>query len=349
MHFFNNDYSEACAPEVLARIQAENLNPKIGYGSDTHSQTAATLIRNLLGDAGQSAAVHFLVGGTQANMVLISAVLKPYEAVIAVDTAHINVHEAGAIEGQGHKILTAEDPEGKLNPAAITRIVREHSDESMVKPRLVYLSQSTELGTVYSLAELEAIRACCDDLDLFLYVDGARLGAALTAQHADMNLADLARLCDAFTIGGTKNGLLFGEALILLNPKWQPEFRYTIKHYGAMLAKGFLSGLQFEVLFEDGLFFRLAEHTNRQAAKIATAMQELGIEFYVEPISNQLFPILSTRTIEALRVDFVFSLQKSLSDDRSVVRLVSSWATPDESVSALIDRLRSLSQEEATL
>lgn len=342
---FNNDYSEGATPEVLKRLIEENLNPKTGYGLDEHSERAACLIRDQL--ACPTADVHFLVGGTQTNMILISSVLKPYQAVICAATGHINVHETGAIEGQGHKLLTKASPDGKLYPSGIREIVAGHTDEHMVSPALVYISQTTELGTVYKLSELEAISICCRELGLYLYIDGARLGSALTSADADINLADLARLSDAFTIGGTKNGLLFGEALILINQAWQKDFRFQIKHFGGMLAKGFLTGLQFEVLFEDNLFFKLARHANDQAGEIAKQLQQLGVSFYAKPESNQLFPIVSRQHAEALAKSFSFSEQQALNEDEVALRFVTSWATGDEAVKALIEAFRALLSDKA--
>lgn len=342
MYYFNNDYSEIAAPEILAALAREASTSQMGYGLDDQSRVAAELIRRELSmDSLPTEAIHFVVGGTQANLLLIGSVLKSYEAVIAVETAHINVHETGAIEGQGHKVLTAKSQNGKLSVAAIESIVHAHRDEHMVKPRMVYISQTTELGTIYQHAELAALRDCCDRLGLYLYVDGARIASAVEAETADLSLADIASFSDAFTIGGTKNGLLFGEALVLVRPEWQRDFRYEIKHRGAMLAKGFISGIQFRALFEDGLFYRLARHANQQAMKLAAAMSSAGIDFSVEPQSNQLFPILSQSQIQKLQRDFVFSIQDEINDSHSIVRFVCSWATSDEAVTALTHAIRS--------
>ncbi len=339
MYYFNNDYSEGAAGEVLQRLIDENLNPHSGYGLDTHSMRAAELIKEKIGSP--AADVHFLVGGTQTNMILISSVLKPYQAVISASTGHINVHETGAIEGRGHKILTKDCPDGKLAPADIRAIIGEHTDEHMVMPKLVYISQTSELGTIYSLQELKDLYACCQSHGLFLYIDGARLASALTTDETDFDLSDIAGVCDAFSIGGTKNGLLFGEALVILNRAWQEDFRYQIKHFGGMLAKGFLSGLQFETLFSGDLYLDLARHANRQAGKIAKTCLELGIGFYVKPVSNQLFPVVSRDFKRYLEKNFVFSELKQIDNDNVVLRFVTSWATGDEAVDALRDALES--------
>lgn len=333
LHNFMNDYSEIAAPEILERLLAESGASHNGYGLDLHSRVAADRIRQEI--EAEHAAVHFLVGGTQTNMILISSVLRSYEAVISASTGHINVHETGAIEGQGHKILLAETADGKLRPDGIRRILAEHTDEHMVRPRLVYLSQTTELGTIYRRAELEAIRSLCLAEDLYLYIDGARLGSALTADSNDLDLPTLASLCDAFTIGGTKNGLMFGEALVLMKPDWQEHFRYEVKHLGGMLAKGFVAGIQFDQLFTNRLFYRLAEHANKQATKLADALRRHAVPFHVPAESNQLFVIFTPELKAYLAEQFSFSLIAPLEDGRTVVRLVTSWATSDEAVDAM--------------
>ena len=233
---FRNDYSEGAHPTILEAMRQNNLTPVIGYGMDEYCAHAAAMIRERFGCP--SADVHFLVGGTQTNLTMIASALRPYEAVICADTGHINVHETGAIESTGHKVLTVPKEDGKLTPADVLSVVRSHPDEHMVKPRMVYISQSTEVGTVYTRHELEALRAVCDRQNLLLYLDGARLASGMTAEDCDLIPADLHRLCDAFYIGGTKNGALFGEALVLVNDALKPDFRYMIKNRGAMLAKG---------------------------------------------------------------------------------------------------------------
>ena len=252
MYYFKNDYSEGCHPRVLEALTRTNLKSTVGYGMDPYCTQAAELIRDAI--QCPHADVHFLVGGTQTNQTAISAFLRPHQCAIAAESGHINVHETGAIEATGHKVITRPGVDGKLTPALIEALVDSHPDEHMVKPGLVYLSLSTELGTIYTRAELQAISALCRELGLWLYVDGARLACGLTAESCDLVLADLPRLCDAFSIGGTKNGLLFGEALVIVNNALKPDFRYHIKQRGGMLAKGRLLGLQFSALFQDDLY-----------------------------------------------------------------------------------------------
>ena len=239
---FTNDYSEGCHPSILEAMAATNTEGNPGYSTDPHSARARRLIQAAIGRP--DADVHILVGGTQTNATAIAAFLRPYEAVIAATSAHICVHETGAIEATGHKCIACPAADGKLTPAAVRAAVAAHPDEHMVKPRMVYISQTTETGTLYTLAEVQALRAVCDELGLLLYLDGARLAAGLAA--GGPSLPELARLCDAFYIGGTKNGALFGEALVLLNDALKPDFRYNIKQRGGMLAKGWLLGIQFE-------------------------------------------------------------------------------------------------------
>lgn len=249
MYSFRNDYSEGAHPKVLQALADTNLRQTVGYGMDPCCQAAADTIRRLC--AAPDAAVHFLVGGTQVNLVTIDAFLQSYEAVVAAQTGHVSTHETGAIEATGHKVCTVESPDGKLTPALVESVLAGHNGtEHMVLPRMVYISDTTEIGTVYTRAELAALRQCCDVHGLFLYLDGARLGSALTSPDNDLTLPELAALTHAFTIGGTKNGALFGEALVLTRP--MPHFRWHMKQRGAVLAKGRLLGLQFQALWRTG-------------------------------------------------------------------------------------------------
>lgn len=336
---FRNDYSEIAHPLILSKLADCAYTQNAGYGLDDHSRTAADSIRRHLG---VDADIHFIPGGTQTNLLAISACLRPFECVIACDTGHINVHETGAIEGTGHKVITVPHQNGKLTPDGILALYQYHADEHMVKPRMVYLSDSTELGTIYTKAELTAIRTVCDKLGLLLFLDGARLGSALCSVHNDLTLADLAALCDLFYIGGTKNGALFGEALVIVNPTLKVDFRYMIKNRGAMLAKGFVTGIQFEVLFEGDapLYFALADHANRQAKKIEDALMQKGYGFYAPPAgTNQLFPVVTEEKLAELSANFAFNVEKTLSDGRFAIRFVTSFATTDEMVDSLIAAL----------
>lgn len=333
MLFFRNDYSEGACPQVLDALVDTNLIPTAGYGTDQFCAAAADTIRTLCEDPG--AQVHFLVGGTQVNKTAIGAFLRPYEAVIAADTGHICVHETGAIEHNGHKILSLPAPDGKLTAGLIRSAVAGHGDEHMVLPRLVYISNTTEVGTVYSLSELTALSSCCRELGLLLYCDGARLGSAMTVAGADTTFADYARLCDAFTIGGTKNGLLFGEALVLTNPALFPHFRHAMKQQGAILAKGRLLGVQFDAVLRDGLYLRLARHANAMAEKLRRGLLALGFTMAVDSPSNQIFPILTAAQAERLREACAFEVQSQ--DDRGVcIRFVTSWATQEADVDSLL-------------
>lgn len=305
----------------------------MGYGEDTHCKRAKELIKkHLLKD---DVDIHFIPGGTQTNLLVISSFLRPHECVIAADTGHINVHETGAIEATGHKVVVMPHRDGKLSPEAIERAVRYHSDEHMVKPKMVYISDTTELGTVYTKAELTAIRKICDRFNLLLFLDGARLGSALTCDSNDIKLSDLARITDVLSIGGTKNGALFGEALVIVKDDLKADFRYLIKQRGAMMAKGFILGLQFEVLFGDDLYFRLAKHANDCAKRIAEAIENKGYSFYAPPGTNQLFPILPKTLLKELSKEFLFMTDHEIDDNYSVIRLVTSWASSAESVESL--------------
>ena len=336
---FRNDYSEIAHPRIIQKLLECATIQNAGYGLDKHSQAAADSIRALLNT---DADIHFIPGGTQTNLLAISACLRPYEAVIACDTGHVNVHETGAIEGTGHKVVTVPHQNGKITPEGIRAAVNFHADEHMVKPRMVYVSNSTELGTIYTKSDLENLRKVCDELGLLLFLDGARLGSALCAAANDLTLADLAHLCDLFYIGGTKNGAMFGEALVIVNPLLKPDFRYMIKNRGAMLAKGFVTGIQFEVLFENKgeLYFSLADHANRMAAKIEKALLDKGYPFYAPSAgTNQLFPIVDAEQLATLEKDFAFNIEKPLPDGRFAIRFVTSWATTEEMVDALVEAL----------
>ena len=267
MIYFKSDYTLGACPEVFRAMADINMVHTPGYGEDKFCDEAAGIIKKEIGRS--DAAVHLLVGGTQVNLTAISAFLRPHEAAIAAYTGHINVHETGAIEATGHKVIAVPSADGLVSPAEIEKVIRSHTDEHMVKPRLVYISQSTELGTVYTKKQLAELREICDRYNLYLYMDGARLGCGLTAKSCDLTLEDIAQLTDAFYIGGTKNGAMFGEALVILNDALKSDFRYHIKQKGGMLAKGRFLGVQFAALFKDNLYFRLAENANRTAQKLS--------------------------------------------------------------------------------
>lgn len=336
MYSFRNDYSEGAHPKVLEALISTNLEQTVGYGMDPRCEAARNTIRRLCN--APDADVHFLVGGTQTNLIVIESLLRPYEAVIAAHTGHVNVHETGAIEATGHKVCTAYAPNGKLTPALVESVVNGHSSEHMVHPRLVYISDTTEIGTIYTKAELEALRRCCDEHNLFLFMDGARLGSALTSPENDLTLPDLAALTDAFYIGGTKNGALFGEALVMNAPN--DHFRWHMKQRGAMLAKGRLLGVQFQALLEDGVYFEIARHANEMAYRLRDGIAALGYSFPVPSPSNQQFPVLPNTVVEQLKAKgYEFEIDHAEDDAHTCVRFVTSWATPENAIDAFLKDL----------
>lgn len=341
MIHFRNDYSAGAHPAILQALTATNMELTPGYGTDPYCQEAAASICRLCGCP--EAAVHFLVGGTQVNKTALGAFLRPYEAVIAPDSGHICVHETGSIESAGHKIISCPAPDGKLTATMLEKVCAGHSTEHMVVPRLAYISNTTELGTVYTLTELEALRAACDKLGLLLYCDGARLACAVTAPQADAaGFADYGRLCHAFTIGGTKNGLLFGEALVITAPSLQPGFRHYMKQQGAILAKGRLLGVQFAAVLRNDLYLSMGRHANALAEKLTAGLKGLGVPLAADSPSNQVFPILPGSVVEQLEADAAFERQYQLEDGRVCIRLVTSWCSQPEDVDAFLDMLGGL-------
>ncbi|PHV70066.1 threonine aldolase [Sporanaerobium hydrogeniformans] len=338
MYSFKNDYSEGAHPNLLEGLMKYNLEQVEGYGLDSWSEKAREAIKGKLEN--EEVDIHFLVGGTQTNLLAISAFLRPHEAVIATTSGHIFVHETGAIEATGHKVITVKGKKGKLSTEDIEEVLIYHTDEHMVKPKFVYISQSTEIGTIYTKAELEALSEYCKKQNLLFYMDGARLGSALTAEGNDVSLKDLARLLDAFYIGGTKNGALMGEALVICNPSLKEDFRYHIKQKGALLAKGSVLGIQFLELFKEDLFFELADHANRMAALLRQAIKEEGYSFFTDSPTNQIFPIFPNLLIEKLQATYDFYKWEKWDEGHSAVRLVTSWATPEEKVRDFIKDLK---------
>lgn len=337
---FRNDYSEGAHPSVLAAISEHNFQTTCGYSMDHFCAETADQVRALCACPG--ADVHFIVGGTLANTIIISAALRPWEGVIAATTGHINVHETGAIESSGHKVCSIEAKDGKLTPALVREVMRAHcdgKDEHMVLPRMVYISDATELGTIYTKAELAALREVCDEYGLYLFLDGARLPAALVAERNDLDITDFAKYCDAFYLGGTKNGLLFGEAVVLTNDALKPHFRNMIKQRGGMFAKGFLFGVQFGAYLKDRLWLEMARHAVSQAQRIAKAAEEKGYELYAQSPTNQVFVVLSHEKMAELEKTFIFEVFGHVDETHEAVRFVCSWATKAESVDALIGAL----------
>lgn len=340
MIYFKSDYTLGACPEVFRAMADINMVHTPGYGEDKFCDEAIDTIK---GEIGRSdAAVHLLVGGTQVNLTAISAFLRPHEAAIAAYTGHINVHETGAIEATGHKVTAVPSADGLVSPSEIEKVIKSHTDEHMVKPRLVYISQSTELGTVYTKKQLTELREICNRYNLYLYMDGARLGCGLTAEPCDLTLEDIAQLTDAFYIGGTKNGAMFGEALVILNDALKSDFRYHIKQKGGMLAKGRFLGVQFSALFKDNLYFRLAEKANRTAQRLSEGFKAAGILLFIESPTNQIFPVLNTDMIKELEKEFAFEMWEPIDDTKAAVRFVTSWATADAEVDALIKAINKL-------
>lgn len=337
MIYLKNDYSEGCHPRILDALCRTNLDATSGYGLDEYSEKAAQIIRERF--SCPDADVHFLVGGTQANMTMISHGLRSYEAVIGATTGHIHVHEGGAVEKTGHKILAYYNEAGKVTPQMVEQALADNPDEHTVVPGMVYISNSTEIGTIYKKEELAALSACCKAHNLYLYLDGARLASALTSCENDLSPADLAKYCDAFYIGGTKNGALFGEAMVITNHHLKAHFRNSMKQQGAMLAKGRLLGIQFLELFQDDLWFQLATQANELAAKLQNGLMEKGVQLSVLSPTNQLFPIFPNSEIDRLSKKFAFELWGKVDNDHSIIRLVTSWATTQDSISAFLCQL----------
>lgn len=332
MHSFMNDYSEGAHPKVLELLGKSNFEKNVGYGLDVHSDIAKEYIMRELGR--EDVEIHFIAAGTLTNVLTISSFLKPYQAVISADSGHINVHETGAVETSGHKVVAVPTKDGKLTPEDIEKVLKLHIDEHMVQPKMVYISNTTELGTIYTKNELEAISKCTKKHNLLLFMDGARLGSALTCKANDLTLKDIANLVDVFYIGGTKNGALLGEALVIVKDELKEDFRYLIKNRGAMMAKGFVLGIQFEALFQDGLYFELAKHANNMAEELAEIILNNGYKFLIEPFSNQLFPIFPNKVLDKLKDEFIYSVHQVIDEDNTAIRLVTSWATEKESVEA---------------
>lgn len=346
MIYFNNDYNEAGHPAVLKKLSEYASIQMPGYGMDMSCKKAAEYIQKACNN--EDVAVHFLVGGTQTNLTVIVAALRPHQAVIGAESAHINVHETGSIEATGHKVIGLASNDGKITAAQIEEnvLLQRLSDdaEHIAQPKMVYLSNPTELGTIYKLNELEEIAAVCKRYGLYLFVDGARLGYGLAAKDNDVSLADLARLCDCFYIGGTKVGAMFGEAVVISNPAIAEDFRYLIKQRGGMLAKGWLLGLQFEALFENDLYSEISAHAVQLADKIRATLAKLNYRLYVPGTTNQVFVILPNVLLEELKKTFTFANWGAYDNDNTIVRFCTSWATKEENVDKLCQTITRLSK-----
>jgi threonine aldolase len=336
---FKNDYSEGCHPNILQALLQYNLDQQAGYGEDEYSLKAKELIREKIKNPNSD--IYFVSGGTQANLIVISSVLRPYQCAVSASTGHILNNETGAIEATGHKVLSIETGDGKLRPSDIIPVLESHRNvPHQVMPKLVYISNSTELGTVYNTNELEELSAFCKENNLYLFMDGARMGHGLTSEITDLTLEKVAELTDVFYLGGTKNGALIGEAIVINNPDLQQDFAFNIKQKGALLAKGRLLGIQFLELMKDDLYFALAKHANQQAMKIKNAMKERGVQFLSDTYTNQIFPILGNDLIEVLSEKFEFYVWKKIDENLSAVRIITSWNTSDEAVDGFIEIIK---------
>ena len=336
MIYFTSDYCEGCHPAILERLAQTNFEQTSGYGTDPHCAHAAQLIRRDC--RAEGADVHFLVGGTQANLTVIAAALKPWQGAVAAQSGHIHVHETGAVEATGHKILTLPSDNGKVQAGQVEELCYLHrTDEAMehtVQPGLVYISNPTEYGTLYTKEELTALSETCRKNGLYLFLDGARLGYGLETPGNDITMADLAALCDVFYIGGTKVGALFGEAVVIINESLKKDFRYMMKRQGAMLAKGRLLGIQFETLFENGLYYEIAAHALSLADRLREAFRRAGYPFLVESPTNQLFPIVPDSLLALMNEKYAVTYQRRVDKTHSAVRLCTSWATRESDVDA---------------
>jgi len=347
---FECDYGEGAAPAVLDLLQQTNFDQTPGYGEDEYCAKAAAQIRSLC-DA-PDADVHFFVGATQANLTVIAAALKPWQGVLCADSGHIHVHETGAVEATGHKCLALPGKNGKITARQVRKAVEEHranaSHEHEVQPGMVYISNPTEVGTLYNKEELTELSAACYELGLYLFVDGARMAYGLTSPANDLSLQDYAALCDVFYLGGTKCGALFGEAVVITNDDLKPDFRYCIKQHGGMLAKGRLLGEQFLALLdgEDGtgnsLYFTLAAEADRQAMAIRKAFEEKGVKLLHDSYTNQQFFVLPDEWHEVLSKNFAMTHMGKPDKTHTAVRICTSWATKAENVETLIEAVKKL-------
>ena len=338
MHRFECDYTEGAHPKILDALLRTNREQTPGYGEDEYCETARKIICLACGKEDMN--VHFLVGGTQANATVIGSILKPHQAVVCAEQGHIACHESGAIEATGHKVITLPSENGKITALQVRALLEEHfrdpTREHCPQPAMVYISHPTETGLIYTKQELEELRSLCDEKQIPLFLDGARLGYALGSEENDVFMADLAELCDVFYIGGTKVGAMFGEAVCICKESLNKDFRYHIKQHGGMLAKGRFLGIQFETLFRDGLYLELGRNAVFQAMRIKEAFRNVGCDFLFDSPTNQQFPILSGAVLSELSKFYSFALWKELPDGRTAVRFATSWATSKEAVDSLI-------------
>lgn len=344
MILFQCDYNEGAHPKIMERLFATNMEQTVGYSEDEYCAAAAAKIREALCD--DSLAVHFLVGGTQTNLTVIDAALRSHQGVLTATSGHINVHETGAVEACGHKVLGLPSSDGKITAAQVEEAYQAHvsdgSFEHIVQPKMVYISNPTELGTIYYKEELQELSRVCRKYGLYLFMDGARLGYGLMAPDNDLTMADIAALCDVFYIGGTKVGALFGEAVVIQSEELKKDFRYIIKQKGGMLAKGRLLGIQFDTLFTDELYFKISAHAIAMAEKLRAAFTEKGYPYLVANRTNQIFPVIPDAELKVLGKEFGYCYMERVDDTHSAVRFCTSWATKEENVDALIRAVKAL-------
>lgn len=329
-----NDYCSIAHNDILKALLEKSSKTYVGYGLDEETEEAKNLIKNEIGN--NNADIHFLPGGTVTNKVFISHILRPYEAVISCETGHINVHETGTIEQSGHKVLTVPSVNGKALASDIEKCVLLHTDEHMVKPKIVYVSNPTELGTVYSKCELTSISEVCKKYGLYLYVDGARLATALTSKYNDMTLKEFSSLVDGYYIGGTKNGLVLGEGLVLLNDNLKKDIRYSIKHFGGMYCKGFVTGIEFKTLFSNNLFYNIGKKQNDLAEKLYNSLSNIGVKFLFKQETNQIFPIFENKYIDELKKLLMFEVWE-IGEESTVIRFVTHYKLTEEDINETIN------------
>lgn len=344
MFYFRSDYVEGCHPAILAKMAETNMEQWPGYGDDRYSERARQRIKQACGTP--NADVHLVVGGTQANLLCISACLRPHQGVISADVGHITCHEAGAIEATGHKILTLPSEDGCISAAQIEAMLKEHREspihEFMVQPAMVYVSFPTENGTLYTKQQLTDISKVCKKYEMPLFLDGARLGYGVMSPFNDLTLEEIASLCDIFYIGGTKCGMLLGEAIVITNDNLKKDFRYQLKQKGAMLAKGRVLGIQFDVMFENNLYFEICKTAVAYALRIREAFQEKGVPMWGNALANQQFAILTEQQVASLKEKYDFEFWGMYDESRVIMRFCTSWATQPEAVDALVRDIREM-------
>ncbi|MDR1090996.1 MAG: aminotransferase class I/II-fold pyridoxal phosphate-dependent enzyme [Prevotella sp.] len=336
IYSFANDYAEGCHPSILKALTDNNFIQQAGYGDDEYTKNAESIIKQL---TAADVDVHMIAGGTLANLTVLASILKPFESVVAAATGHIYVNETGAIEATGHKVEAAPSENGKLRPEDIIPFLNKARGHHVVRTRAVYISDSTELGTVYTKQELSGLSEFCKANNLILFMDGARLPMALTAPSNDLTLIDIAALTDIFYIGGTKCGALLGEAVVIVNSELKKDFKYHLKQRGALTAKGRSMGVQFDQLLRNDMIFDLARHANLMAGKLSNAIKSLGYPMLIDSDTNQIFPVFPNRVIRKLQQKYGFLVWKIIDSDYSSVRLITSWATPENMVDKFIEDL----------